>query len=493
MRPSVMPRLPKTGPEPSQPIPSAFGDLRTKRDGGSIDTDFAVLVARFGAHGGGSLAPELCAELALEIVLNDIVEQACLITGATGAAIVLPRDGEMVCRARSGDMAPELGVRLEGGSGLSGECLRTHQTQRCEDVLLDSRADAEASRRLGVRSVIVMPLLRRAELVGVFELFSVQPSAFGGQDERNLEILAGRTLSNLDRAAEFLRQLELRQVENIESERQRELPPASDPRGEIFLDKGDNHPRRKFDLVTWILAAGVLGCAILIGAIAGRHLESRQVVRRKYPPVAAAPAAVPAPAVALHTSDAGASGTDEGGGSPASQSISKPAADPPLHDASQVAPPRAPLSPPPLSTPPPGSLQVFENGKEVFRMQPGQTHGAVMSTGQGSGIQPASSVTVLERNTLAQPPGGTEGTLLHRVEPEYPQEAREQKIQGVVVLEVQVGADGKVQDVQVLSGPPQLVGASTRAVKQWRFKPHTENGRPVEMQSRVSLNFRLPE
>jgi TonB family protein len=486
MRPSVIPRLPKSGPEPSQPIPSGLSEFPTKRDSGSFDTDFAVLVARFGAHGGGSLAPELCAELALEIVLNDIVEQACLLTGATGAAIVLPRDGEMVCRARSGDMAPELGVRLEGGSGLSGECLRTHQTQSCDDVLLDSRADAEASRRLGVRSVIVMPLLRRAELVGVFELFSVQPSAFGGQDERNLEILAGRTLSNLDRAAEYLKQLALRQVENTPLERQRELSPVSDPRGEIFLEKGENHPRRKFDLLTWILAAGVLACAILLGAIAGRHLESRKVAPRKYRPVA------PAPAVALHTSDAGASGKDEGGGSPAPQSIPKSLADPPLADPSQVAPPRAPLSPPPLSPPPPGSLQVFENGKEVFRMQPGQSHATLLSTGQGSGIQQASSVSA-ERKAIAKPAGGTEGTLLHRVEPVYPQEARQEKIQGVVVLEVHVGSDGKVQDVQVLSGPPQLVGASTDAVKQWRFKPHTENGRPVEMQSRVSLNFRLPE
>ncbi len=472
MRPSVIPRLPKSGPEPSQPIPCTLSEFPSKRDSGSFDTDFAVLVARFGAHGGGTLAPELCAELALEIVLNDIVEQACLTTGATGAAIVLPRDGEMVCRACSGDMAPELGVRLEGGSGLSGECLRTRQTQCCDDVLLDLRADVEASRRLGVRSVIVMPLLRRAELIGVFELFSVRPSAFGGQDQRTLEVLAERTLSNLERAAEYLKQLALRQVENAQLE-PRERSPASDPHGETFLDKSENHPRRKFDLVTWILAAGVLACAMLLGAIAGRHLESRKVALRRYPPVA------PAPAVALHTSDAGASGKDEGGGSPAPQSIPKPLADPP----------RAPLSPPP-----PGSLQVFENGKEVFRMQPGESEATRLPTGQGSGVQRAPSVAVSERRILARPPGGTEGTtLLHRVEPEYPQEARQQKIQGVVVLEVHVGTDGKVQDVQVLSGPPQLVGASTAAVRQWRFKPHTENGRPVEMEGRVSLNFKLPE
>ena len=87
----------------------------------------------------------------------------------------------------------------------------------------------------------------------------------------------------------------------------------------------------------------------------------------------------------------------------------------------------------------------------------------------------------------------TDGVLLHRVEPEYPEQAREQKIQGVVVLEVRVGADGAVQDVQAVSGPPLLIKASADAVKQWRFKPHTSNGHLVEMQSRVTLNFRLPE
>lgn len=485
-----MPRLPKSGPEPSQLIPSTLGGFRAKPEAGSFDTDFAVLVARFGAHGGGSLAPELCAELALEIVLNDIVEQASLITGASGAAIVLPRDGEMVCRARSGDMAPELGVRLEGGSGLSGECLRTHQTQRCDDVLLDSRADVEAAQRLGVRSVIVMPLLRRAELVGVFELFSVRPSAFGSQDERTLVVLAERILSNLDRAAEFLKQLELRQVENSRIERDRELSPVPDPRGEIIVNTSENHPRRKFDPVTWILAAGVLACAILLGAIAGRHFEARTVAPRKYAQVAPAQVAASSPPVAVRTADTAASNKDEGGVSPAPQPSPKSVADHP-GAVSPLSP--TPVSPAVLSPVPPGSLQVFENGKEVFRMQPGERQRALGSTGEGSRIQRAPSVSVSERSTLAQPAGASEGILIHRVEPEYPQEAREQKIQGVVVLEVRVGADGKVQDLQVLSGPPQLVGASTDAVKQWRFKPHAEHGQPVEMETRVSLNFRLPE
>lgn len=89
-------------------------------------------------------------------------------------------------------------------------------------------------------------------------------------------------------------------------------------------------------------------------------------------------------------------------------------------------------------------------------------------------------------------PTVAEDSLVRRVEPDYPEEARQQKIQGPVVLEVHIAADGTVQDVQVVSGPAPLAVASTEAVKRWRFKPKTVNGRAVEMETRVTLNFRLP-
>src|SRR5271169_2406302 len=138
-----MQRHAKSGPDPSQPIRSTEIDLRAPVEDVSFDTDFANLAARFGAQSGGTLSLELCADLALEIVLNEIIEQACLATGATGAAIVLQRDGEMVCRASSGATAPELGARLDPASGISGQCIRTYLTRRCDDVLSDPQADQE--------------------------------------------------------------------------------------------------------------------------------------------------------------------------------------------------------------------------------------------------------------------------------------------------------------------------------------------------------------
>ena len=63
---------------------------------------------------------DVSGELALDIVLNEIVEQACLATGATGAAIALAHGEEMICRASTGGSAPELGTRLNMNSGLAG-------------------------------------------------------------------------------------------------------------------------------------------------------------------------------------------------------------------------------------------------------------------------------------------------------------------------------------------------------------------------------------
>src|SRR5271170_5567961 len=199
-----MQRHAKSGPDPSQPIRSTEIDLRAPVEDVSFDTDFANLAARFGAQSGGTLS--------LEIVLNEIVEQACLATGATGAAIVLQRDGELVCRASSGATAPELGARLDVASGLSGECIRTGQTQRCDDAQTDPRADATASQRLGVRSVLVVPLVDANRIdgnrvAGLFEVFSPRALAFGDRDERTLEALSVRVMRNLARAAEPLASL----------------------------------------------------------------------------------------------------------------------------------------------------------------------------------------------------------------------------------------------------------------------------------------------
>jgi protein TonB len=61
------------------------------------------------------------------------------------------------------------------------------------------------------------------------------------------------------------------------------------------------------------------------------------------------------------------------------------------------------------------------------------------------------------------------------------------------VLSVRIAQNGSVQSVTQLSGPPLLAQAATDAVKQWRFKPHLVGGRRAEMQTKITLDFRLPQ
>ncbi len=73
----------------------------------------------------------------------------------------------------------------------------------------------------------------------------------------------------------------------------------------------------------------------------------------------------------------------------------------------------------------------------------------------------------------------------------YPLLAGQMAIQGSVLLEALIGADGVVEDMRVLSGPTILVSAAREALRQWRFKPFLVNGQPVETQARVTVNFKI--
>ena len=415
--------------------------------------ELAELAARFSSRSNGGLSAELAAELALEILLNEIAEQACLATGATGAAIALQRDGEMVCRATSGLTAPDLGSRVDLMSGLSGKCVQTRQTQRCEDVLADPQADAAASERLGVRSVIVMPLLRGQELIGVFELFAGLPFAFGETDETILQGFAQRALNNIERSKQPL---------ETEPEIAEIAVPATDVAPYAVTDPVTGPPRS--GLITWMLVGGIVITAMLLGMALGRHEMLRKVM-------------VKAPATSRVIDHAASEQTAaEGNGTAKSGSNSPSAAANPNQGA-------------PKTSIPPGSLVVYENGKQIFRVPPAEKTAQEGLAEQSDGVERASSVN----KDSAAGKTATNATLVDHVDPVYPEAARRQGIYGAVVLDVYIAQNGTVQGVQVVSGPPELTDPSITAVKQWRFKPLTVSGHPAEMQTRVTLNFVLPK
>jgi TonB family protein len=88
--------------------------------------------------------------------------------------------------------------------------------------------------------------------------------------------------------------------------------------------------------------------------------------------------------------------------------------------------------------------------------------------------------------------GVSEGLLVKRVQPIYPEQARQMRVQGPVQLQATINKNGNISNVKVVSGNAQLARATVEAVKQWKYKPYYLNNEPVEIQTQIIVNFKLP-
>src|SRR5215469_896931 len=114
----------------------------------------------------------------LDSILSEATHAARYFTDATGAALALWSQGVVICRARSGDSAPPLGAKVDVDAGISGECLRSGSSQRCNDTQTDPRVDAEVCEELGIRALAAVPLRGGQGVIGILEVFSDRPNAF---------------------------------------------------------------------------------------------------------------------------------------------------------------------------------------------------------------------------------------------------------------------------------------------------------------------------
>jgi len=187
-------------------------------------------VSHVAAEEGGKSLAEM-AQRDLEAALQLLAERAQYITGASGAAIALLEESEMICRASAGPSAPELGAEVQVKSGLTGESVRTRQVLRCDDAETDSRVNRESCRALGIKSVMVVPLIREEEVIGVFELFADRANAFEERDITALERLAEMVQTGLEHADAGRRALQEIAAKNEQAAaRQEETKP--EPAGE---------------------------------------------------------------------------------------------------------------------------------------------------------------------------------------------------------------------------------------------------------------------
>ena len=427
------------------------------------------LTATLASHGGGTHS----ADLALDLLLNEIVEQARLATTATGAAIALVRDEEMVCRGTTGASAPGLGDRLSTCSGLSGACVQTRRVQRCDDIEIDPRVDAASFRGLEVRSILAVPVLNGEEVAGVFQIYSPRPNAFSDRDIQTLQALSRRILDNIRHAAEA------------------SVVPASTASSPSAVSNADQNPaqlpvhqieshvarkkHRPCDHWTDILNATVIALALLLGWMLGRaewqrvtgatgkQLANTSAAQRPEGGIQTPLASQPNAASTQGTAEKRSRGAGTDQSNIKSRSTVTAASD----------------------------LVVYEKGKVVFRMTPAQKSDQ-KNTGNGSNPDGTSNETETAADVTSVSPEIANDYLIRRVEPQYPEIARRQNIQGPVMLSTVVGEDGSVRSVTVLSGDPALTTAALEAVRQWHFKPYRVNGRATEFATRITVNFKLP-
>lgn len=81
--------------------------------------------------------------------------------------------------------------------------------------------------------------------------------------------------------------------------------------------------------------------------------------------------------------------------------------------------------------------------------------------------------------------------LIQQVQPTYPAQARQARLEGKVAFNITIARDGSVRDIQLVSGHPMLVPAAEQAIRQWRYTPTLLDGRAIDMSTRVEINFAL--
>jgi len=134
---------------------------------------------------------------------------------------------------------------------------------------------------------------------------------------------------------------------------------------------------------------------------------------------------------------------------------------------------------------------------EAVTDAPAPSMAGIAAAGNGEALpnltdsQSNAPTPVLQTLNVSQ--GVSQGLLLKKVQPAYPANALRLRLEGAVQLMATISKNGEISAVKVLSGEPQLARAAADAVKQWKYKPYLLNGAPVEIQTQVTVNFKLPK
>jgi TonB family protein len=402
--------------------------------------------------------------------LQQIVEVARSLTCAQGAAIAMRQNNLVLCTARSGSMAPDLGSELNADSGISGQCLRTGAALRCDDTSTDTRVDPEVCRRLGLRSVAVAPVGKKPRVSGVLEVFSANPRAFNDNEVRLLAELAELVVPA---QRTWTKSAVLKAGQKLAS------ATRTSSKGKFILAGAI------FAFVIWVGFRGIAVrpnpsaaqpqpqplSSLVPSSLAAEPSASPSVPVRS--PAVRAPNERPsfAPGVVM------ASATEKT--RPAEPEIRRK---PQQEAASESNAGTIAANPRPAA--PKSALDAFETAPPL----------AVVSVDRDAALAPV----LPPASALPLPPavklstGVSGGTVERFVKPIYPPDALRLKRQGRVVLQALVTEEGSVRDIKVLDGDSLLARAAMDAVAEWHYRPYRLNGQPIQRTTEVTIIFRLP-
>lgn len=156
----------------------------------------------------------------LDAVMNAVVQGALALAPHVDGAVIEMRDGdEMVYQAAAGSSAPHVGLRLNVESSFSGLCITQGRPLICADSKTDERVDQEACRRVGIASMLAVPVPHHGRYVGVLKLHSGQANALTAADVPPAQLLVGSLAAGLSGAAEAEAVAALRRLnETLESQ-----------------------------------------------------------------------------------------------------------------------------------------------------------------------------------------------------------------------------------------------------------------------------------
>jgi TonB family protein len=462
-----------------------------------------------------------------------LAQRAQALTNAAGAAIALNEGNapEIICRARAGASAPEVGTALPLEGTFTGLCIQSGKELRCDDAETDSRVDKAAIRALGIRSMVTVPIKEEDRVVGVLAVFAPTAHAFKITHVVVLKTMAGQIADYLHRALRDTTHspealpappvngaavsaaaspspaaVVTKRAERALTHRQLPVGPQVEPaRANTLAEEIVQAPSRrkkerysrdgqKESKTAFQRAFDALNAA----AVPKKRVGANVLM------IGAAAVVVIVVAVGLwlrlHRPGAAPQPTPEASSSPGTP----------------AAPTPANLQPPANNTPPapPAKQDEAQPIREEARHKRGETvvlpaapskiPGAKDDSAPASdapaislGNLPASGSLSNLVSSVSPPPNPRllsqsefePVTAIKKVPPVYPAVARQRRLSGSVVVQGIVDKNGKISGLQLVSGPPLFRDAAFAAVNQWVFKPARLNGKAIDQWTTISLYF----